>query len=222
MALVAPDEQPSPEVATPPAPRPTVAPAPPPPPSEPPSISTVTGQSRADYDGWQAGDPGARAELGGFESFLRGQGLHGVIPTWQLARTASDFAKCSGPAFEVPPPAEWDHIADTLRFIDKHVEPVIGPVEVLSGYRNPELNACAGGAPESAHRRFYALDLTPARESLTREGMIRSICSIHAWRGRGYDIGLGFYSGRRFHLDSKGFRKWGPDGRGATSPCVTG
>ena len=35
---------------------------------------------------------------------------------------------------------------------------MIGDVEAMSGYRNPELNACAGGAKESAHRRFFALD----------------------------------------------------------------
>lgn len=225
MALVAPDEKrqappPAPPVAVPAAAPDAPIPAPAEP--EPVSVSTITGQARADYDGWLAGSPAARAQTLGFESFLRGQDLLGIIPTWQLTRTASDFDKCSGPAFEVPPPAEWNHVADTLRFIKRHVEPVIGDVEVLSGYRNAELNACAGGAKESAHRRFFALDLTPVRESLTREGMIRSICSIHAWRGRGYDIGLGFYSGMRFHLDSKGFRKWGPNGKGATSPCVTG
>jgi hypothetical protein len=49
--------------------------------------------------------------------------------------------------------------------------------------------------------------------------MIRSLCAIHHWRGAGYDIGLGFYSGLRFHVDSKGFRKWGANGKSATSPC---
>jgi hypothetical protein len=26
----------------------------------------------------------------------------------------------------------------------------------------------------------------------------------------------------RFHLDSKGYRRWGANGSGATSPCATG
>ena len=103
-------------------------------------------------------------------------------------------------------------------FVQKHVEPVVGEVEALSGYRNPALNQCAGGAKESAHRRFYALDLTPLR-AIGREGMIRSLCAIHRFRGRAYDIGLGFYSGRRFHIDGKGFRKWGANGKGESSPC---
>ena len=45
----------------------------------------------------------------------------------------------------------------------------------------------------------------------------RDVCRAHARNGRGYQAGLGFYSGRRFHVDSNGYRKWGPDGSGATS-----
>ena len=37
--------------------------------------------------------------------------------------------------------------------------------------------------------------------------------------GRAYRTGLGFYTGMPFHVDSNGFRRWGADGRGATSPC---
>lgn len=191
---------------------PVPAPAPPAP---------MAGQDEAAYDNLLARDPAMRARVLGFESFLKGQGLNGVLPTWQLTRTASDYEKCAGPAFEVAPIEEWQHIAATLRFIQKHVEPVIGDVEAKSGYRNPELNACAGGARESAHRRFFALDLVPVRD-IARAGLIRSICAIHAFRGQGYEIGLGFYQGVRFHIDSKGFRKWGPNGKGATSPCITG
>jgi hypothetical protein len=182
---------------------------------------TAEGQSKADYHAWLARDPGARAQLLAFKQFLEIRDVNGVLPTWQLVRTASRWRECGGPRFEVAPFTEWNHIATTLRFIKMHVEPVIGDVEAMSGYRNPDLNACSGGAKESAHRRFYALDLVPLRP-IARSGMIRSICSIHAWRGAGYDVGLGFYQGRRFHVDSKGFRKWGPDGKGATSPCVTG
>ena len=50
--------------------------------------------------------------------------------------------------------------------------------------------------------------------------MIRGIGSAHARHGAAYDAGLGFYSGKRFHVDSNGFRKWGADGRGASSPCA--
>jgi hypothetical protein len=179
------------------------------------------GQEKADYHAWLAREPAARAQILAFKQFLEMRGVDGVLPTWQLTRTASKWRECNGPRFEVAPFTEWNNIANTLRYIKAHVEPVIGDVEAMSGYRNEELNACSGGARESAHRGFYALDLVPLKP-ITRAGMIRSLCAIHVFRGDGYDVGLGFYQGRRFHIDSKGFRKWGPDGKGATSPCVTG
>jgi hypothetical protein len=179
------------------------------------------GQNHADYLAWLAKSPAARAQVMGFKAYLQMKDVEDVLPTWQLVRTASKWRECNGPRFEVAPFTEWDHIAATLRFIARHVEPVIGPVQALSGYRNADLNQCSGGARESAHRRFFALDLTPLR-AIARDGMIRSLCAIHRFRGEGYDIGLGFYTGLRFHVDSKGFRKWGSNGKGETSPCVRG
>ncbi len=178
------------------------------------------GQNHADYLAWLAKSPAARAQVLGFKDFLRRKQVEDVLPTWQLLRTASMWRECNGPQFEVAPFTEWQHISTTLQFVKRHVQPVIGDVEALSGYRNGELNQCSGGAKASAHRHFFALDLTPLR-AIAREGMIRSICKIHEWRGRGYDIGLGFYSGLRFHVDSKGFRRWGSDGKGASSPCAS-
>lgn len=179
------------------------------------------GQNEADYHAWLARDPAVRAQVIAFHTHLELQNVADIVPTWQLVRTASMWRACNGPRFEVAPFTEWAHIVRTLKFVRAHVVPVVGPVEAVSGFRNEGLNKCSGGAPESAHRHFYALDLVPQR-AIGRAGLIRSLCRIHEWRGGEYDIGLGFYSGVRFHVDSKGFRKWGPDGKGATSPCITG
>lgn len=189
-----------------------------------PSIaaSPAEGQSKADYLAWLARDPGARAEVLSFKQYLGMNKVEDVIPTWQLVRTASKWRECAGPRFEVAPFTEWQHIAGTLRFVKSHVEPVIGDVEAVSGFRNAELNQCSGGAKASAHRHFFALDLVPANDELPRASMIRSICKVHDFRGQDYGVGLGFYTGTRFHVDSKGFRRWGADGKGATSPCNTG
>jgi hypothetical protein len=187
--------------------------------SVPAAAQTIAeGQSRADYLAWLAREPAARAQVLSFKTFLDMKHVDTVIPTWQLVRTASMWRDCSGPRFEVAPVAEWQHISETLGYVKNHVQPVIGQVEAVSGYRNGDLNQCSGGARESAHRHFYALDLVPLKP-VSREGMIHSLCAIHDFRGRDYDIGLGFYTGNRFHVDSKGFRRWGADGKGATSPC---
>ena len=184
--------------------------------------SLPEGQTKADYLAWLARDPGARAEVLSFKSYLEAAGVDKVVPTWQLVRTASKWRECDGPRFEVAPAGEWVHIAETLGFVKAHVEPVIGDVEAVSGFRNEGLNQCSGGAKASAHRHFFALDLVPANDDLSRAAMIRSICKIHDFRGQDYDVGLGFYTGTRFHVDSKGFRRWGANGKGATSPCNTG
>jgi hypothetical protein len=59
------------------------------------------GQTKADYLAWLARDPGARAEVLSFKSYLEAAGVEDVVPTWQLVRTASMWRECDGPRFEV-------------------------------------------------------------------------------------------------------------------------
>ena len=179
------------------------------------------GQSAEDFRSWIA-TPGAnRDNVTAFGNFLAAQGVGSVVPLWELTRTSSSWSDCGAEPFEAPPRDKWDHIVTTLKFVHDDVIPAVGQVEVVSGYRNAKLNACSDGAPKSAHREFFALDLTPVNAAVDRSAMIRSVCAAHARDGASYNAGLGFYTGRRFHVDSNGFRKWGANGKGATSPCVT-
>ena len=178
------------------------------------------GQTPADFRAWLERSPANRAQLESFRSRLAAEGVEGIVPLWQLVRTSSSWRQCGAQPFEVAPADKWQHIVATLKFVRDDVIPAVGRVEALSAYRNERLNACSAGAPRSAHRLFFALDLTPVAPDVSRDEMIRGICVAHARDGRRYDAGLGFYSGRRFHVDSSGFRKWGPNGSGATSPCV--
>jgi hypothetical protein len=180
------------------------------------------GQSRADYYAWLARDPRHQQEVQAFRDHLASEGLENVVPVWQLIRTSSSWRACNADRFEVAPRDKWEHISTTLRFVRDEVVPALGDVEAVSGYRNEALNRCSAGAPQSAHRNFFALDLTPVNPHVTRAQMIHQICAAHARDGRAYNTGLGFYNGERFHVDSNGFRKWGADGRGATSPCGGG
>ena len=178
------------------------------------------GQTAQDFEAWARRTPANVKALGAFRDYLGTQGLATVVPMWQLVRTSSSWRECGAQPFEVPPPDKWGRIVETLKFVRDDVIPSVGQVETLSAYRNGELNACSNGAPKSAHREFFALDLTPVNKKLERSTMIRSVCEAHARDGQAYNVGLGFYTGRRFHVDSSGFRKWGADGKGATSPCV--
>ena len=186
------------------------------------SPSLAPGQSKADYLAWLARSPANRDAVVRFRDRLAAEGVEAVVPVWQLVRTSSSFRQCAASPFEVAPADKWANMIDTLKFVRDQVVPAVGPVEALSAYRNETLNACSAGAPKSAHRMFFALDLTPVRASVSRDQMIASVCRAHGANGRTFDTGLGFYTGLRFHVDSSGFRKWGPNGKGATSPCVTG
>lgn len=172
--------------------------------------------SQADYRAWLSRGNN-RAEVGAFETFLRTQRVAGVIATPELLRTATSWRQCGAP-FQVPPTLVWPRIVPTLRFIRDRIEPLVGQVEAISGYRNPKLNACAGGAKGSAHRGYWGLDLVP-RTGIPQRELVRRLCRLHATRGAAARFGLGFYGGTRFHVDTLRFRRWGSDHKGSSSPC---
>ena len=171
----------------------------------------------AEYRAWVA-HHGQRARVAQFARYLHRFGVRDVLPMRQLLRTATDWRRCGVP-FEVPPPATWMRIVPTLRFIRDRVRPRIGAVEAVSGYRNPALNRCAGGAPRSAHVGFWGVDLVPAT-GISQRDLFRRLCALHRQEGRIAHFGLGFYGGTRFHVDTKSYRLWGSNHRAGTSPCL--
>lgn len=168
----------------------------------------TTGQDEPGYRRWIAAQPWRAAHIGRFHRYLESAGVAFVVPTWQLLRTASDWQRCGADPFDVPPPAEWANVVQTLRYLRDHVVPVVGPVEPVSAYRNPLLNRCAGGAANSVHQHLSAVDLVPLRP-ISREMLMRQLCAAHATEGQRYRVGLGFYTKLRFHVDSWKFRTWG-------------
>lgn len=180
----------------------------------------AVGQGPVEYQAWLASGPGVRGAVLSFEAWQQAAGVEGILPTWQVLRTASMWRECGGPPFEVPPHHFWPDMVKTLRFIRDHVEPAVGPVEAVSGYRNPGLNACARGSAGSPHKSFFALDLVPL-QPVERGELFRRLCAVHAREGPGAEVGLGFYAFQRFHVDTRGFRRWGLAGPAANeSPCA--
>lgn len=178
------------------------------------------GQGETEFRAAYDSSPGFRGGILSFEAWQQAAGVEGVLPTWQVVRTASMWRECGGAPFEVPPASFWPDMVKTLRFIRDHVRPAVGPVQAVSGYRNPALNACARGSQRSAHLDFFALDLVPL-EPLTRRQLFDRICPVHSRHGATADVGLGFYSFTRFHIDTRGFRRWGSAGpRANESPCA--
>jgi hypothetical protein len=184
-----------------------------------PSVAYVSaGQDEPGYRAWILADPHRAMYVKSFNDYLVTYGVGGVVPTWQLIRTASDWQKCGDQPFEVPPTAHWPNIVAALRFIGAFIQPVIGPVEPVSAYRNPTLNVCARGAPTSTHLTGGAIDMVPLKPT-TREYLMETLCRIHLKDGGWNNIGLGFYKGVRFHIDATRNREWGTAGKGGGYGC---
>jgi hypothetical protein len=168
------------------------------------------GQDEPGYRSWYLGDPARAGQVKAFNDYLVSADVGGVLPTWQLLRTATAWRDCGGQPFEVPPSSEWPHMVQTLRYVRDFVVPAVGAVEPVSVYRNPHLNQCAGGAPESAHKLDSAIDMVPLT-SIDRVTMMRRLCAPHSEHGAAYNAGLGFYAYMRFHIDSMKYRRWNMD-----------
>jgi hypothetical protein len=193
---------------------PTVSPQPAPlstaAPWDPAAPYVTKGQDEPGYRSWYLAAPWRAAQVKAFNDYLASAGVGGVVPTWQLLRTATAWQECGQQPFEVPPASEWPHMVETLRYVRDHVIPAVGPVEPVSVYRNPQLNRCAGGAPQSAHKLDSAIDMVPLKPT-DRVTLMRTLCAIHTEYGAPYNAGLGFYAFLRFHVDSTKFRRWNMD-----------
>jgi hypothetical protein len=170
----------------------------------------TAGQDEPGYRSWYLAAPFRAAQVKAFNDYLVANQVGGVLPTWQLLRTATSWKDCGQQPFEGPPTEEWPHMVQTLRYIHDYVVPAVGPVEPVSVYRNPILNVCAGGAPESAHKLDSAVDLVPLRPT-DRVTLMRTLCGVHSQHGAAYNAGLGFYAYLRFHIDSTKYRRWNMD-----------
>jgi hypothetical protein len=190
--------------------------APSPPPAAPPGVwdpaapYITAGQDEPGYRSWFLAAPWRAGQVRQFNDYLVTYQVAGIVPTWQLFRTATAWKDCGSEPFEIPPTSEWPNLVQTLRYIHDYVIPAVGAVEPVSGYRNPHLNQCAGGAPESAHKHYSAIDLVPLRP-ITREQLMKALCVAHSEHGAAYNAGLGFYAYLRFHIDSTKFRRWNMD-----------
>jgi hypothetical protein len=168
------------------------------------------GQDEPGYRSWYLAAPWRATQVKAFNDYLVANQVGGILPTWTLLRTATSWSECGQQPFEIPPTTEWPHMVETLRYVRDYVIPAVGPVEAVSVYRNPVLNKCAGGAPESAHKLDSAIDMVPLTP-IDRVTLMRKLCPDHSAHGAAYNAGLGFYAYLRFHVDSTKYRRWNMD-----------
>lgn len=151
-----------------------------------------------------------------FEQFLDREQLSGIVPTYQLLRSASMWKECRAAPFDVPPPEVWSKVRDLLALLrELRQEQVLPIFEVVSGYRGPVLNRCAGGAPGSSHQLF-AVDIAPVTDA---DGL--RLCSYWREQGQRWDMGVSRYPSGRIHIDRNGFRTWGASHQRGSSNCLS-
>ncbi|HCP63939.1 MAG TPA: hypothetical protein DIU09_05040 [Hyphomonadaceae bacterium] len=180
---------------------------------------------------WLSREPSRAAEFADFERFLIREKVDGILPAWSLLWVDRHLAsrKCPTEPFVLPPKEQWPKLVPTLKLIRDHVQPSIGPVEVVSGFRTKGFNACIGGASRSAHLQFGALDLIPVNPAKAPHEPYKSLCRMWRTTPTTLALGLGAYydpdyvgpRGRqRFHIDTFGKRTWGFGYGAKTSFCL--
>lgn len=161
-----------------------------------------------------------------YQRYLEQQlGRYDVPPMWQLLTTARDWQACQQEQFEVPPRELWTNIVPTLRLYArlKHQGILPESSEIRSTYRNPELNACAGGAANSVHKYYQAIDIwVPeyAGDAARLELMNSALCQYWRYQGKADNFGLGLYSSGAVHIDTAGYRTWGGSHSAGSSYCL--
>ncbi|MFZ1744168.1 MAG: D-Ala-D-Ala carboxypeptidase family metallohydrolase [Pontixanthobacter sp.] len=189
---------------------------------------SIAPYSREAFEEWLIADPARQSDFEGLVHLLASKGVGNVVPIWQLARTDNNLAKdCTRPEFLIPPRENWDRIVPVLALLRDEIKPQIGEVEVESSYRTQDFNACIGGASESKHLDFAALDLIAVTPTANPD-LFGKLCAIHKQLGPASKFGLGAYfnsakpaqASGRFHVDVSGYRSWGYSKSADSSGCL--
>lgn len=179
----------------------------------------------ASYRYWLAsGDNRIRARE--YERFLEQNNVGNIIPSFELFKTARSWEKCNSSEYMVPNRELWQNQLPTLKVFKYLVAAkVLTDFEVTSVYRDLTLNQCAGGAPSSRHLFNSAIDFRlgpvyPRAEDYAQiENSKFKLCQFWSQYGQSFNMGLGLYATGQIHIDTQGYRTWGPDLTRNSSMC---
>lgn len=177
------------------------------------------------YNSWIAVTDNLR-QVREYEKFLNAEGVGNIIPSFELLRTARDWQKCGRSQYMVPNRELWRNQIPTLKVFKYLVaSKVLTDFEVTSVYRDLPLNQCAGGASSSRHLYNSAIDFRigpefpqPQDYAFIENTKFR-LCQFWTQYGQSLNMGLGLYASGQIHIDTQGYRTWGPDLSRYSSMC---
>lgn len=174
-------------------------------------------QDEKSYQKWLTDNPQKAELVRDYQKFLDAKGVGSVFPMRELLQGCASNPLKPHLAFDVPPKTTWSNIVPTLKWFKTYVEPRIGKVRIYHGYRNLEANKeCGSRSP--VHPANTAIDIVPMNE-IDPVKIEREMCETFRNYGRQNRVGMGFYGVGLIHIDTRGYRSWGPDTRSKTSPC---
>lgn len=174
-------------------------------------------QTEDAFKKWLAANPNKAKQVLDYQKFLDKNNVGSVFPMRELLQGCASNPLKPHLAFDMPPKSTWPNIVPTLKWFKAYVEPEIGEVRIYHGYRNLEANKeCGSKSP--VHPANTAIDIVPMNE-IDPAKIERKMCDVFRKYGRQNRVGMGFYGVGLIHIDTRGFRSWGPDTRSKTSPC---
>ncbi|OBT09498.1 hypothetical protein A9264_14785 [Vibrio sp. UCD-FRSSP16_10] len=166
--------------------------------------------TRAAFRGWMLMN-GAQQRVGEIKKQLIDAGITEVplktMPLHLILLQGTNWAMNGTSVFTIPDRKLVPNMVRTVKFIQDHVEPILGPLVPVSGDRTQYYNQTSGGATKSQHLNFCALDLVPIND-ISRAELQKKLWKIYNSVGRENKMGMGLYSGVRFHIDTCGYRHW--------------
>jgi uncharacterized protein YcbK (DUF882 family) len=177
------------------------------------------------YNRWLK-DGNHQDQVNRYNNYLVRHDAHRAAPMFELLRSARDWERCGREPYAVPPTELWENLLPTLKVLQKLRDTkILDDLEVTSVYRDPDLNACANGSAGSKHVHNAALDFRIGSEN-PEIGDLEQIaeakhklCIFWQANGERLNLGLGLYASGQIHIDTQGFRTWGPDHTRGSSIC---
>lgn len=139
----------------------------------------------------------------GFEAHINAIGLKNFKPYEFLVKGNSN-ANPGSAAFDLntdPPAGLWNNIVPTARVLDELRNRLQRPITLLSVYRSPAYNKAIGGAAQSQHTQFRAVDFVVQGSPV---GPLQWASALRDMRSAGlFKGGIGTYASF-VHVDTRG------------------